>query len=114
MAFVGLVSGVSGDLNVAAFDFGYFDDIVLAVEDTGYDIKTYEGNDIIDYSRLASSNFLWTAWCGSGDGTALAVEERSPFMTAPGTTSFRSVRERISSMLGPAMTFLMVAMATTM
>ena len=71
MAFVGLVSGVSGDLNVAAFDFGYFDDIVLAVEDTGYDIKTYEGNDIIDYSRLASSNFLWTAWCGSGDDTVI-------------------------------------------
>ena len=69
MAFVGLVSGVSGDLNVAAFDFGYFDDIVLAVEDVGGTVKTYEGNDTIDFSRILSSGIQWTVYCGSGNDT---------------------------------------------
>ena len=71
MAFVGLVSGVSGDLNVAQYDYGYFNDIVLAVEDTGAAVATYEGDDLIDYSRLISSSNIWTVYCGSGNDTVI-------------------------------------------
>ncbi len=71
MAFVGLASGISGDLNSATYQFGYFDDIVLIVDGNArsYNVRTYEGNDVIDNRRTTGGTFGVTVDAGIGNDT---------------------------------------------
>ena len=74
MAFAALVGGINGELNTAAYQYGFFNDTVLVVDGNSfsYSIRTYEGNDLINNARTTTTGAsLTTSYAGSGNDTII-------------------------------------------
>jgi Ca2+-binding RTX toxin-like protein len=71
MVFKALSGGTGGDLNNAGDNYGYFADTVLVLDNIDYVIRTYEGNDRIDFSRVTLAIAEATTYSGSGNDTII-------------------------------------------
>jgi serralysin len=68
MAFVALSSGSDGDLSTqAAYQYGFYADDVLLLDNSSFTIRSYEGNDFVHLLRCDISNSLHRVYLGSGN-----------------------------------------------
>jgi Ca2+-binding RTX toxin-like protein len=83
MVFKALLGGTGGDLGNATDLFGYFADTVLVTDNSFYEIRTYEKNDLIDASR-ATANGSHIVYAGSGNDTFFGNSLDDEFLDGSG------------------------------